>query len=117
MEKNKTLKILHLHVDYRWYDMVKSGIKTEEYRINKPYWVNRLTEIKYGKLLFSYRNGYEPIPFKHYDAVMYYRGYSKERMLLECKGISYDTGNTEWGAPKDEKVFVIKLGGELTLII
>lgn len=115
MKKNKIINVLHLHVDYKWYDMVKDGIKKEEYRLDTPYWVKRLTQLKVGLLYFSHRNKYEEIPFKHYDAVMYYRGYSKDTMLLKCDGISLGVGVKDWGAPDGKDVFKIKLGKETSM--
>ena len=40
------MKILHLPLKAQWYEMIESGVKTEEYREIKPYWVQRLT--RYG---------------------------------------------------------------------
>ena len=32
------MKILHLNLKAKWYDMIESGIKKEEYREIKPFW-------------------------------------------------------------------------------
>src|SRR5690625_6384572 len=37
--------VLKLTVKKEWFDFIKSGEKTEEYREIKPYWVERLTQI------------------------------------------------------------------------
>jgi hypothetical protein len=34
-------------------------------------------------------------------------------MLFELKGITIGKGNTEWGAPKDKEVFILKLGNRI----
>ena len=34
--------VLHLTLKKYWFDMIKSGIKKEEYREIKDYWVKRL---------------------------------------------------------------------------
>mgnify|MGYP000178419721 CR=1 FL=1 len=39
-------KILNLVVTKRWFDMIASGEKTEEYREIKGFWLNRLLLIK-----------------------------------------------------------------------
>ena len=39
-------RILHLTLKRKWYEMVASGIKTEEYREIKPYWEKRLLDYK-----------------------------------------------------------------------
>ena len=48
-------KILQLTIKKKWFDLIKSGIKTEEYREIKPYFINRLNK-KYKYIIF--RNGY-----------------------------------------------------------
>lgn len=39
------VKILHLVLKKKWYEMQESGEKTEEYRELSPYWRKRLTEL------------------------------------------------------------------------
>ena len=36
------MRILDLPLKKEWYEMIESGIKTEEYREIKPYWIKRL---------------------------------------------------------------------------
>lgn len=85
------MKILHLHLCFKWYDMIEAGIKTEEYRRKCPYWDKRLTD-----------------DLTH---VRFYRGYTKKSMLWEIKWIqSYAQGNPEWGAKPGEEYNVIHLG-------
>ena len=40
------MKVLDLPLKKEWYDMIESGIKTEEYREIKPYWEKRLLDYK-----------------------------------------------------------------------
>lgn len=109
------MKPLYLVLKPEWYDMIEQGIKLEEYRELTPYWVKRLTTLKYGFLLFSHRYSYEPIPFKAFDKVTFQRAYPKNppRMTFEVKGMEYGFGNPAWGAPTDRKVFIIKLGNKV----
>lgn len=56
------MKILHLTLKRKYFDLIVSGKKTEEYRIVKEYWRKRLTN-DYGYLTFKeihFRNGYSP---------------------------------------------------------
>ena len=46
MKKSKD-STLHLFLKDKWYDLIKSGDKTEEYRDIKPYWLNRLLKLDY----------------------------------------------------------------------
>ena len=50
-------KILHLNLKKKWFDQVKSGEKTEELRLIKPYWEQRLHGRTYDEI--HIRNGYE----------------------------------------------------------
>ena len=40
------MKKLHLNLKRKWFDMILSGEKKEEYREFKKYWIDRLTEDK-----------------------------------------------------------------------
>lgn len=100
------MKILDLPLKRKWYHMIESGEKLEEYREIKPYWTKRLT----GRieLLFSQRNGYSTINEKCFTHVRFRYGYTKRTMLREIESITIGYGKPEWGAPTDKQVFVIK---------
>lgn len=36
------MKVLHLTLKKKWFDMIESGEKKEEYREIKPYWIRKL---------------------------------------------------------------------------
>lgn len=94
------MKILYLPLKKKWYEMIESGVKPEEYRDIKPYWCKRL-----------YKNGdMTTQEFKPYTHVTFSYGYTKRRMTFEIKNILLSFGNTEWGAPSDKLLFTIKLG-------
>jgi hypothetical protein len=92
------MNILHLTLKKRWFDMIKSGIKREEYREMKPYWHKRLLNKK-----------------KKYDAILFRNGYSKDapQMLIEFNGLESGLGIIEWGAPEKEAVYILKLGAKI----
>ena len=92
-------RILHLPLKAKWYEMIESGVKTEEYREIKTYWAKRLTCCN--------RKGY--IMFTNYTHVKFSYGYTKRTMTFKIKSITIGEGNPEWGAP-NEDVFIIKLG-------
>lgn len=52
------MKILHLTLKRKWFDLIASGKKTVEYREFKEYWKNRLYGAKFDEVHF--RNGYSP---------------------------------------------------------
>ena len=111
-----------------WYEMIESGIKTEEYREIKPYWLKRLLKVidfdhtHYESLddecIDFYMNNVDLIKedwrlggFQQtgYTHVKFSYGYTKRTMIFEIKNIAIGKGKSEWGAPTED-VFIIKLG-------
>lgn len=93
-------KTLHLNLKRKWFDMILSGEKKEEYRELKPYWSKR-----FASMLCDFSlSGYTSITFSN--------GYSKDRdqFTIELKGIFIREGKEEWGAEKGKKYFVLELG-------
>lgn len=107
------MKILHLTLKKKWYDMNLSGEKIEEYRELKQYWVDRLIEDKPAveSVMFELEHNMTPL-CDYFDAVKFTNGYGKHRpsFMIECNGITIGCGMMTWGAPKDKEVFIIKLG-------
>lgn len=119
------MKILHLTLTKKWFDMILSGEKTEEYRQIKPYWTSRLVwtdelvtpkEFAWSLLNEGHAciGGNNRTCFARYDFVEFRNGYSKDApaMTVECKGITTGIGNPDLGAPT-HPVFIIKLGAVL----
>ena len=123
------MRILHLVLTGKWYDMIASGEKTEEYRALTPYWCNRLVQkygVKFWKGIFEHNSidklrdkrnfgipkGFGTYVVRDYDAVCFHRGYTNTTMTFEYHRLDIDKGKEEWGAPK-EPVFIIKLGKRL----
>ena len=88
---------LHLTLKKKWFDMIASGVKKEEYREMKPYWHKRLM----GK--------------KKYDRILFRNGYSKTapKLLVELIAITSSLGIVEWGAPENQEVYILVLGAIL----
>jgi hypothetical protein len=76
------MKTLHLTLKKKWFDMIAAGIKKEEYRDIKPYWIQRLTT----RDEFI---GLEGMYFNSFDVVEFRNGYGKNAPTIhvECKGI------------------------------
>jgi len=95
------MKELHLNVKRKWFDMILSGEKTEEYREIKNYWVNRLgIYVGINKI---------KMPF---DSIIFSNGYAKNRdqFKIELKSIRMAEGKEEWGAEEKKEYFVLELG-------
>lgn len=90
-------KTLHLNLKKKWFDMVLSGEKKEEYREIKPYWTKRLKDF---------------LVKKTFDTITFSNGYTKNRpqFEIELKEIVFEVGNTYWGADYGKEYYVFKLG-------
>lgn len=104
---NKDSKILRLTLTKKWFDMIKSGEKKEEYRECKDYWASRLLRFKYDGTPYCY-----PHMVKWYDYIEFRNGYSPNapKMLVEFKGLKIGKAVPEWSDNWPGDVFVIKLG-------
>lgn len=104
------MRILHLTLKKKWFDMIAAGIKSEEYRQVKPYWRNRLW-------VRDEHIGLDGGYYRDFDIVRFKNGYAKDAptMDVECKGIRFGGGKQEWGAERYHNYFVIKLGKILSI--
>lgn len=99
--------MLILPIKKKWFDMILSGEKKEEYREMTSYWMTRFAKVfgecAYG---FVYPGCLET---KSYVAeVMFRNGYRKNSpsFIAKCT-LSIGIGKEEWGAEKDKKYFVL----------
>ena len=86
--------MLTLPIKRKWFDMILSGEKTEEYRENTEYWRMRLIQevgrmASAGELSFllALRNGYRS---------------DSPKVIVEIDSITFGTGKPEWGAAPGE---------------
>lgn len=104
------MKTLHLVLKAKWYDMIASGEKKEEYRKVKQYWMKRLIE-DVGEDEEGDTSCH--VFYVDYDCVCFHRGYTSTTMTFTVEDIDIGKGKPEWGAPADRDVFIIKLGERL----
>lgn len=78
--------------------MTLSGVKKEEYREIKPFWIKRLN--------FDVWNN------KPFDVTRFMNGMAKDAPVftIEHKGIRIGEGNPEWGAEPGKQYFIIMHG-------
>ena len=88
------MKILHMTLKKKWFDLIRSGKKTIEYREIKPYWRARLIG-------------------KDFDAIEFRNGYGKNKpsFIIELKKIGVETlffsiANFD----KGQRVYALHLG-------
>ena len=130
------VKILHLPLKARWYEMQQSGEKTEEYREITPYWYQRLYQRKAtykdaGPLTredaeyccepdlryILLGKGFADTELRPYTHVLFRYGYTRRCFIHRIDSITIGKGNPEWGAPKDREVFIIKHHKEESTIV
>lgn len=98
----------------KWFDLILSGEKTEEYREIKPYWVRRLIGNwhHYTEKSVFYKGDYI-MPFS-VSKIRFRNGYAKDsrEMIVEWVGIEVKEPNADWCEQSDIKklVFALKLG-------
>jgi hypothetical protein len=122
------MKVLHLTLKKKYFDMIASGEKKEEYREIKPYWADRLTWHEHhdriscinsleDELYADSERTYKTGVYKNwFDVVEFKNGYGKNspKIRLKFKCITHGEGRPEWGAEPGKKYFVIKLGERIS---
>ena len=89
--------MLILPIKKKWFDMIASGEKKEEYREIKPYYDSRLP------CYFEYSKSVE-------NEVVFRNGYSHNSPQLKCKcALDVGTGKPEWGAEEGKEYYVLKI--------
>ena len=87
--------MLTLPIKKKWFDMIKSGEKKEEYREIKTYWTKRFLKYDITK------------PFE----VLFRNGYGKDKPTLKCKVklMQYCPNKISWGAELNKLYYVLKI--------
>lgn len=90
--------MLTLPIKKKWFDMILSGEKKEEYREIKSYYKSRFLN------LWGCSNSDIP------KNIMFRNGYSKDSpyFIAKCT-ISYNYGNPKWGAESNKLYYVLKI--------
>ena len=118
LDKHANDKILILPIKKEWFDKIKSGEKTEEYREIKPYWIKRLVnqdadsgfigcdEHGNNSTIFG---TLEYIPYSH---VLFINGRTNKYPRIEKELVSITVGKPQKGLCPDEFLdkdyFIIK---------
>ena len=110
----------------KWWDMIASGEKKEEYRDVNHYWAIRLLDRQYRwySQNIDYPNDFidwlcfglthNDIAFRSYENVCFHLGYTNTTMTFNIvemsMGIGTESCKEEWGAEPNKHYFIIKLG-------
>jgi len=93
--------MLTLPVKKKWFDMIWTGGKNEEYREIKPYWRKRFSTAG-----LTFENG---MP-KAAGEVLFVNGYGNARPAIRATvRISIGQGRPEWGAEPEVLYFRLKI--------
>lgn len=97
---------LVLTLKKKWFDMIYSGIKTEEYREMKSYWEKRFLNY-FGKHYDDSGNLVWNIQAKR---IIFRNGYGNDKPEFHAIcSIREGYGKEEWGAEKDCKYYVLAI--------
>lgn len=104
--------MLTLPIKKKWFDMIKSGEKKEEYREIKPYYTRRfensvlcLSNLSQEDMEYlCIKNDYNKTD------IILRNGYSNNSPSIKCKvSISIGCGKPEWGAEPNKEYYVLKI--------
>lgn len=89
-------KPLVLPIKKKWFDMILAGVKYEEYREIKPYYIKRFKKFKdCDRFIVKFRNGYSNTS-PSYNAEV---------------SLSTGQGKTEWGAETGKEYYILTIHG------
>jgi hypothetical protein len=89
---------IYLVLKTKWFEMIRSGEKREEYRDLSPHWKRRL--MPDGKTIRQFRT----IRFR-----LGYRAGAPD-MIVECKKVRIGPAKTKWSGGSTNDYFVFMLG-------
>lgn len=98
---------LTLSLKRKWFEMIRDGVKLEEYREIKPHWKNRFAFEPHEE---NWKN--QDVYFYEFDKLVFTMGYPKaddtsRRLEFKNPKIRFGEGRPEWGAEPGKIYFVI----------
>lgn len=107
--------MLTLPIKKKWFDMILSGEKKEEYREIKPYYDSRFKNIELPKGITNcYINANldtgKITEIRDYKTIIFRNGYSNNSPSIKCRvKINKGYGNPNWGAEPNKEYYVLKI--------
>ena len=92
--------MLTLPIKKKWFDMILSGEKKEEYREMKPYYQSRLCSC----------SGFYKTDAVYAQSIKFVNGYGNDKpyFIAYCTG-KVGKGKVKWGAEKDKQYYVLTI--------
>ncbi len=104
--------MLILPIKKKWFDMIRSGEKKEEYREIKPYWTKRLNN-ELDRMLKSIIPSNVERDLRKYPQwlmVKFRNGYRKDSPTIMCGcKIIINKGKEEWGAEPNKEYYILEI--------
>lgn len=109
IDKETKKRVLRLTLKKKWYDLILLGIKREEYREIKEYWLKRLFEVQ-SPMIAKFIFGNVGLTPKNFTHIQFRLGYRKNAPTMEFQitDIGINRGDSSMGAPVDQDVIIIK---------
>lgn len=116
--------MLTLPIQRKWFDMILSGTKKEEYRDIKEYYETRFQNLFgaitiYPSSIFSDRSKYEllqgeavpeEIRKEGIQEIIFRNGYSKNSKAIKARcRLRIGKGRPEWGAEPDKQYYILEI--------
>lgn len=128
------MKTLQLSLKRDWFEMTKSGVKTEDYREINAYWCSRLLLFDGKKKSMDFWHGrLEFFPVSNLTMNNYITaivadtnkmtlGYpiktdTSRILIFKHDGIEINTGKPQWGAEPGKLYFVVKHGKRIKPLV
>lgn len=104
--------MLILPIKKKWFDMIASGEKKQEYREIKPYYTSRFNN-EFDKMLnpiVPYNVERDLRKYSLWVNVIFRNGYSKQSPTIKCHcKIRIGTGLQGWGAEPNKEYYVLDI--------
>lgn len=109
--------MLTLPIKKKWFDMILSGEKKEEYREIKPYYISRFANaveipkhVERYAVIDAVEACTEVVGGINIEKIKFRNGYRKDSPSFVAKcTLSIGKGKEEWGAEKDKQYFVLTI--------
>ena len=99
--------MLILPIKKKWFDMILSGEKKEEYREIKPYYMIRFSNVGLLNMELESLNYVET---GNERQIMFRNGYSSNSpSFVADVSLTIGTGKPEWGAVEGQKYYVLTI--------
>jgi hypothetical protein len=100
--------MLTLPIKNKWFDLIRSGEKKEEYREIKPYYSKRFSKIFGIGIEEGQMSSLVEVPWP--ETIIFRNGYSPNSPKIKCVcRLKIGQGREEWGAEPGKNYYILKI--------